>query len=82
VREDFLLILNAEKLHHKYLKWIKKWFGCVLVDLKNPTQLTALKKAEPSSQKWPPKFAYLAGFSYINWIVLLYYLSIRLLVQW
>jgi hypothetical protein len=57
VREDFLLIFNAEKLHQKYLKRITNWFGCVLLDLNNPTQPTSLKKVERSSQKWPPKFA-------------------------
>jgi hypothetical protein len=57
VGEDFLLIFNAAKLHQKYLKWITNWSGCVFLDLKNPTQLTALKKVERSSQKWPPKFA-------------------------
>jgi hypothetical protein len=34
-----------------------KWSCCVILNLKNPTQLTALKKVERSSWKWPPKFA-------------------------
>jgi hypothetical protein len=57
VGEAFLLIFNASKIHQKYIKWITKWSGCVLLDLNNPTQLTTLKKVERSSQKWPPKFA-------------------------
>jgi hypothetical protein len=57
VGEVFLLIFNAAKLHQKYFKWITNWFGCVHLNLKNPTQLMALKKADHSSQKWPLKFA-------------------------
>jgi hypothetical protein len=57
VGEAFLLILNAEKIHYKYLKWIRNWSRYVLLDLKNPTQLTTLKKVERSSLKWPSKFA-------------------------
>jgi hypothetical protein len=55
--DAFLLIFNAEKLLQMYLKWITNWFGCVLLDLKNPTQLTTLKKVQCSSHKWPPKFS-------------------------
>jgi hypothetical protein len=57
VGEAFLLIFNAAKLHQKYFKKITNWSGCVMTDLKNPTQLTTLKKVERSSWKWPPKFA-------------------------
>jgi hypothetical protein len=35
---------------------LQKWSGCVLLDLKNPTQLTALKTVERSSRNWPAKF--------------------------
>jgi hypothetical protein len=56
VGKDLLLIFNDEKLHPKYLKWITNWSGCVLLNLKNPTQLTTLKMVEHSSHKWPPKF--------------------------
>jgi hypothetical protein len=57
VGEAFLLIFNVVKIHQKCIKWITNWYGCVLLDLKNPTQLKTLKKVERSSWKWPPKLA-------------------------
>jgi len=54
VGEAFLFLFIASKLYHKILNWITSWFGCVLFDLNNPTQLTTLKKAKCSSQNWPP----------------------------
>ena len=56
VGEAFLFLFKASKVHQKSVKWIKNWFGCVLLDLKNPTQLTTLKTVEWSSRKWPAKF--------------------------
>jgi hypothetical protein len=52
-----LSIFNDEKLHHKYLKWITKWYIYVILYLKNLTQLMALKKVKRSSRKWSPKLA-------------------------
>jgi hypothetical protein len=57
VGEAFLLTFNAIKLHQKYLKRITSWSGYVFIDLKNPTQMTTLKKVERSCWNWPPKFA-------------------------
>jgi hypothetical protein len=57
VGEAFLFLFNASKVHQKSVKRITNWSGCVLLDLKNPTQLTTLKKVERSSRNWPPKFA-------------------------
>jgi hypothetical protein len=57
VGKDFLLIFNVSKVNQKCIKRTTNWFGFVLLDLKNPTQLATLKNVERSSWKWPPKFA-------------------------
>jgi hypothetical protein len=57
VGESFLFLFNASKLHHKSVKRITNYFGCVLIDIKNPTQLTTLKKVEHSSNNWSTKFS-------------------------
>jgi hypothetical protein len=54
--EAFLFLLNASKVQQKSVKRITKWFGYVLLYLKNPTQLTKLKTIERSSQNLPAKF--------------------------
>jgi hypothetical protein len=46
VGEAFLFLFKASKVHQKSVKWITNWSGCVLLDLKNPTQLTTLKTVE------------------------------------
>jgi hypothetical protein len=56
VGEALLFLFNVSKVHHKCIKRITNWFGYVLLNLKNPTQLMALKKVERSSWNWPPKF--------------------------
>jgi hypothetical protein len=55
VGEALLFLFNASKVHHKSFKMITNWFGCVLLDFKNQTQLTALKTVERSSQNWLAK---------------------------
>jgi hypothetical protein len=61
VSEAFLFLFNASKLHHKSFKWITNWFGCVLLNLKNLTQLTTLKMVEHSFWNWPAKFPSMAS---------------------
>jgi hypothetical protein len=57
VGEAFLFLFNASKVHKKIIKRITNWHGCVLLDLKNPIWLIALKKVERNFRNWPPKFA-------------------------
>jgi hypothetical protein len=52
VGEAFLFIFKASNVNHKNSKWITI---CILLYLKNPTQLTALKTDERSSRKRPAK---------------------------
>jgi len=35
VGEAFFFIFKSSNVHHKKMKWIKKWSVCVLLDLKN-----------------------------------------------
>jgi hypothetical protein len=56
VGETFLFLFNYSKVHQKSIKWITNWSGCVLIDLKNPTQPTTLKTVERSSRNWSTKF--------------------------
>jgi hypothetical protein len=69
VGEDLLFLFNAPKVYQKHVKWIKNWSGCVLLDLKNPTQLMALKTVEHSSQNWPAKFPFSMAFLHKNGFV-------------
>jgi hypothetical protein len=56
VGEAFLFLFKASKVHLKSVKWITNWYGCVLLDLNNPTQITALKMVQRSLWNWPTKF--------------------------
>jgi hypothetical protein len=45
-----------QKYIRKVSNGLQNGLVCVLLDLKNPTQLTTLKTVERSSRNWPAKF--------------------------
>ena len=69
VGEAFLFFSNASKVHHKIVNMITNWSSCVLLNLKNPTQLTTLKNVERRSQNWPTKFPSSMAYMHKNGFV-------------